>query len=295
MSKYAALLIGINYVGTSNELRGCINDTANIRSLFAEVGYTDFTVLTDESTTKPTRENILSALDMMIYKSNSGCEELLIHYSGHGSYVRDRNSDELDGQDEVLVPVDYMTNGFILDDLLNEKIRKINKDCRVLMIIDCCNSGTIVDLQYLTKTPGSFALQSRKPVPANVVMFSGCTDAQTSADAYNVYKDGKWSGAMTSAFVAIVRGEKIKGIITCFDALKKIRSYISSRNYTQVPQLSCSWSSKEDIQLFGPLGIIRRGPPSVVATKIKPIPPAPKVKPKVKPSRLRPKHRPSRR
>lgn len=288
MSKYAALLIGINYVGTPSELRGCINDTQNIRSLFTEIGYTDFTVLTDESEIKPTRENILNALDMMIYKSNSGCEELLIHYSGHGSYIRDINGDELDGQDEVLVPMDYTTKGFIPDDILNEKVKRINKNCRVLMIVDSCHSGTIVDLQYLTKTPGSFVLQSRKAVSANVVMFSGCTDAQTSADAYNIYKDGKWSGAMTSAFVAAIRSEKIKGVITCFDALTKIRSYISTRKYTQIPQLSCSRSSKEDIQLFGPLGIIQRGTPAVVAAKKNP-----KIRSKLR-LRLRPRRRPHR-
>ena len=44
-----ALLIGINYIGTANELAGCINDIANISNiLINRCGYNqnDVTVLT---------------------------------------------------------------------------------------------------------------------------------------------------------------------------------------------------------------------------------------------------------
>src|SRR3989338_5765890 len=61
-SKKYALLIGINYTGTPNALAGCINDTKNIQTELIKRGYPseNITILTDETLTKPTRENILN-------------------------------------------------------------------------------------------------------------------------------------------------------------------------------------------------------------------------------------------
>ena len=40
MTQKYTLLIGINYVGTSGELRGCINDVENTKEILTEkVGY----------------------------------------------------------------------------------------------------------------------------------------------------------------------------------------------------------------------------------------------------------------
>ena len=57
-----ALLIGINYVGTENELNGCINDVKNMKTMLIDkLGYKsqNITMLTDETTKKPTKSNIL--------------------------------------------------------------------------------------------------------------------------------------------------------------------------------------------------------------------------------------------
>ena len=49
-----ALLVGINYKNTVNELYGCINDTNNIRDLLNQkYGYNTFTFLTDDTNKKP--------------------------------------------------------------------------------------------------------------------------------------------------------------------------------------------------------------------------------------------------
>ena len=43
---------------------------------------------------------------------------LYVHYSGHGGSQRDTdpNTDEVDGMDETLIPVDYEKAGVIVDD-----------------------------------------------------------------------------------------------------------------------------------------------------------------------------------
>jgi hypothetical protein len=66
-TKKSALLIGINYTNTPYELYGCINDTKNIQNLLqTKYGYTDIKMLNDETTEKPTRQNILNGLQTLL-------------------------------------------------------------------------------------------------------------------------------------------------------------------------------------------------------------------------------------
>ena len=115
MSKKKALLIGINYKGTSGQLNGCINDVNDIRNLLIskfKYSSSDIIVLTDDTPKKPTGINIMNELGKLVIKAyHNQLDEIWIHYSGHGSYVRDRNQDEKDGRDEVLVPIDYKKMG----------------------------------------------------------------------------------------------------------------------------------------------------------------------------------------
>jgi hypothetical protein len=67
-----------------------------------------------------------------IVAESSKCEEIWIHYSGHGSQVRDRDGNEADGMDEVVVPVDYTTAGFIVDDDIFNIIKNIK--CRAMIL-----------------------------------------------------------------------------------------------------------------------------------------------------------------
>ena len=71
----------------------------------------------------------------------------MFFYLGHGSQVRDHDGDELDGYDESLLPVDYETEGRILDDELNVIIvRPLPRGATLHAIIDSCFSGTFLDL-----------------------------------------------------------------------------------------------------------------------------------------------------
>ena len=54
-----ALLIGINYTGTKDELYGCINDVASVKERIIANGFKDINVLTDLTSKKATRSNIL--------------------------------------------------------------------------------------------------------------------------------------------------------------------------------------------------------------------------------------------
>src|SRR3990172_5118440 len=118
-----ALLIGINYRGTSSELRGCIHDVEHMRQYLVESSYTDFVIITDDTEKKPTRAVLQEELTKFVNSSHTG-DNLFLHYSGHGSSVRDRSGDEADGFDEAIVPLDYQTAGMIIDDDLHVMLVK---------------------------------------------------------------------------------------------------------------------------------------------------------------------------
>ena len=70
-----AFLVGINYIGTPYELRGCINDVENIKSkLVSSYGYNDANIvtITDNTTLKPTRAVILEQFKNVLVNSVAG-------------------------------------------------------------------------------------------------------------------------------------------------------------------------------------------------------------------------------
>jgi hypothetical protein len=73
-----------------------------------------------------------------------------------GAKIRDDDGDEADGYDETLVPVDYHEAGMIRDDdLFDILIKPMKDDVYCVFLMDCCHSGTVLDLPYLFKADGS--------------------------------------------------------------------------------------------------------------------------------------------
>lgn len=242
--KYA-LLVGINYRSTKAELKGCINDVKHIHTYLVEDrGYLpeNIVVLTEDTHKKPTGMNIMHALGTLILKAHTkNAEELWFHYSGHGSYTADKDGDEDDGRDETIVPLDYKQNGMITDDQLHDYISNIPRNCKLFCIFDCCHSGTMLDLKWRYEGQSRNVCEnSDSKINSKIMMFSGCADIQTSADAHI---KGKWAGAMTTAFL-----ECIGRSVTCYELLDNMRDYMQENHYSQKPRLTCSYKlSDSDI------------------------------------------------
>lgn len=242
-----SMLIGINYRGTNNELNGCINDVMRMESfLRSKCGYTDITILTDDTPKKPTMLNIMDNLgDIIVKIRENKIKEFFFHYSGHGTYIRDANGDEMDGNDEALVPLDVDEAGLITDDLLNTYISKIPATCKCVFVIDSCHSGSALDLKYRYYGTRTRVIENNKStVPANTIMISGCRDSQTSADAFI---SGKWSGAMTASLLTSLENNRYN--ISCFALLESMKQYLARNGYEQVPQL-CSTFDIQNETMF---------------------------------------------
>jgi uncharacterized caspase-like protein len=110
-----ALVIGINYTGSDAALNGCINDAHDVvKMLTEEFAYPrdNIVLVADDEILTPTKYNILRQMLNVVDACKDG-DELWIHYSGHGSYIPDYSGDEIDGKDEVLVPIDYNRRGVV--------------------------------------------------------------------------------------------------------------------------------------------------------------------------------------
>lgn len=147
-----AVMIGINYVGQQGELSGCHNDVKNMKEYLMNVhGFEDrnITVLMDDGYHRaPTRANITYAYRDLVSSCRAG-DTVFTHYSGHGGRVRDTSGDEDDGYDETLIPVDFQSAGQITDDeLYRDLVKPLPKGVLMTSLMDCCHSGTVLDLPY---------------------------------------------------------------------------------------------------------------------------------------------------
>jgi hypothetical protein len=147
-----AVLIGINYTGQQGQLSGCHNDVKNIIKFLTKVhGFneTEMLILMDDGQHhSPTKKNIEDAFTRITQYSQAG-DVVFVHYSGHGGRVRDLDGDEDDGFDETLIPVDFKRAGQIIDDdILKILVKPMRQGVTVTVLMDCCHSGTVLDLPY---------------------------------------------------------------------------------------------------------------------------------------------------
>jgi len=240
-----ALLIGCNYNNTSYKLNGCINDVNNLKSIINKTGFNNINILTDDTQTKPNKSNILTELTKLLTNSNNN-DLLFFSYSGHGSQVVDKNGDETDGRDEVILPLDF---NVITDDELRTIIQTYLKpNVTLFALFDCCNSGTVLDLkyQYLDSLNYDNYTENNKTTDTlgNVIMISGCTDKQTSADAFinNISQ-----GAMTWAFIESINS---KPKLSWRELIQNMRKLLTNSQYTQIPQLSTGQKFNIDTTIF---------------------------------------------
>ena len=153
------------------------------------------------------------------------------------------SGDELDDQDELIVPLDARTTyDCIRDDDLNKIIKDYLKPgVSLSALFDCCFSGTILDLKYNYVDTTNFEKTTTNELVSetagNVWMISGCQDNQTSEDTTVVYNGRRMNaGAMTYAFLKCLKEQGTN--ISYKQLITKMRETLKKEKYTQVPQFS---------------------------------------------------------
>ncbi|KAF2294055.1 hypothetical protein GH714_007138 [Hevea brasiliensis] len=241
-----AVLCGVSYKGKSYRMKGSINDVKCMRYFLVEkLGFPSDSIL------------MLTG------------DSLVFHFSGHGSKVPDNDKDEADGFDETLCPLDYETEGMIIDDEINDTIvRPIPKGAMLHAIIDSCYSGTILDLPFVCKMnrEGYYIWEEQicssdtyKGTSGGLALcFSACNDNQTSVDTTALSGNAS-TGALTYSFIQAVenepgltygrllnamrqaiRGAKTGGLRLSGPIAALINRALFNTELTQEPQLSSS-------------------------------------------------------
>ncbi|XAR49459.1 hypothetical protein NMG60_11032677 [Bertholletia excelsa] len=217
-----AVLCGVSYYGRRHMIEGSVNDVRCMRYFLAARSgfpFESILVLSEEETDPwriPTKYNIQMALRWLVQGCQSG-DSLIFHYSGHGLQMRDLNGDEVDGYDETLCPLDYETEGTILDDEINATIvRPLRCGVKLHSIIDACHSGTVLDLPFVCRMnkEGYYKWEDHRRHTASykgtsgglAISFSACKDHQVSHDT-SVLSGNATTGVLTFSFIQAVEKE----------------------------------------------------------------------------------------
>lgn len=256
-----ALLIGIDYFDSSdNYLPGCINDIHDVKKMLIENYFylpENIILLSDASDalpgTYPSRNTIITHLKNIVQTSNT-CNEIWIHYSGHGTQIYDmmdisavdmsNNIFDLSNNlvkllKDVIIPADYKTSNPITSTEIYTIIK--NSKCNTLLFFDCCNSATICNLPwsfnydislntYLVKQNNSNTTKN-----SNIYSFSGCKNNQTSEDVYDISKN-QYNGIMTKMVIDCLKTNNYHCSIT--KLYSDVCKLIYKKGYSQHPILS---------------------------------------------------------
>lgn len=180
-----ALLVGIDDYQYLNPLVGSKQDVENMTKFIqSQWGYqsSQIRTLTDE---QATRAAILAAFDDWLIRGSQAGDKVLFYYSGHGYFLTDDDSDERDGYDEALCPVDagQALDGrkinMIRDDEINRRLKQLTGR-QVTVIADACHSGSLTKNPFdqgipdvTVKTPffkGQPPRQMEKSLQRNVIL-----------------------------------------------------------------------------------------------------------------------------
>ena len=250
-----ALVIGLNYkhCGVSN-LNGCINDTKTVEGLLKENSFTDddIVIRTDADGTWGTHKDIVSALSELVEFGKENPDALLwFSFSGHGGQTQKShiNTDEVDYKNEGLIPTDWHLSGPVTDNQLYcQFAAKLPATVKLFALIDACHSGSMLDLPLMYRSGKGKLEGVESPDLAEVLMISGCMDAQYSADAYFA---GSFEGALTFSFArAFHAAKELTYNLTAQQLIPMLVSYLRSNNFDQKPTLSFTWERTLTSKLF---------------------------------------------
>jgi len=253
-----ALCIGINdYPGTGNDLYGCVNDAHDWASVLRRRGFEAHTLVNQGATGTEIRKQIAA----LVESADSG-DTVIVQFSGHGSFVPDRNGDEPDGTDECICPTDT-NRGYIADDELFELFSAGKTGVQIIMIADSCHSGSIARFAPISTPPpteGAIAPERRvrflppaafleeaelrslgdkralrrasAPGRRATLTLSGCQDAEYSYDDFFL---GRPNGVFT--YVALEALKSLPLGATYTEWYAAIRKKLPSQAHPQTPNL----------------------------------------------------------
>ncbi len=252
-----ALLVGINYKKYPEyQLKAAYNDVELMKELltdyynFNKDNIVELNDKIEESLYNATFFNIVSNIKKIIEVSNED-DFIVLYFSGHGKQITDRNGDEIDKKDEVFLPSNFTKSAVINDDLFNELLKE--SKCPVLLIFDCCHSGTMTDLHY------NYPIKSNKLeidlskqndnnlTDKKIISISSCLDREKSVEEWYPHKKQNLS-VFTQQFVRVIKELVINGDANI--TYEKLRDRMFNHDVLKFANLSMSNMLLKESNIF---------------------------------------------
>jgi len=144
--------------------------------------------------------------------------------------------------DDVMVPLDYETTGYITDHELFNILKSVATNCKTLLIFDCCHSGNICRFPWTINIQSDNTVKIERVDPdelinisPNIYALSGSRDSQTSSDTYS-RELNQGVGAFSNAINECLRASHHQiDILTLY---KDVCKNLLKGGYTQIPVLT---------------------------------------------------------
>lgn len=271
MAKQYAIIVAINdYPGKDSDLCGCLNDAHLMASVLWDLLKWPVSSTRMLFNAEATKANIISALGETIVKAKPG-DEILFHYSGHGSQVPCKNGDEADRLDEIICPYDYdqLWDNPLSDDVFRDLFKKKAPGAFLTCIFDSCHSATmsrsIARRNRFIHPPAQLEAACNWELPINRmgvkqvgykaaaddmghIAMSACKSNQTAADARF---RGNANGAFTYYLCESIRGHGLDSRL--HDVFMSAYINLKDGGFDQRPQIEGRRDLQERPFLGGPV------------------------------------------
>jgi len=239
-----ALFIGIQYQTIpSIALQSCLQDIESSKQKIQEM-YPDCTsvrVLTDETAEKPTRKNILKAIQWLVEDVKPG-QHVFFHYSGHGGQLIDVNG----GYKSIFENCIYPYKGKKLQIILDEEIRKeliekIPAGSKCFVVMDSYSGNATIELEHTWQTAEDHTLYYVQDVEmptleGKIIVLSSCLTDDAPMNPSAIY--GQTGGVLSSILPQIL--DKNNEQLEMKEYMWSVLRTLKERGCSKIPILSAS-------------------------------------------------------
>lgn len=273
-----ALLVGIDkYQAPVPPLDGCVNDMRAMRDYLVRSMRRSGTPLHMEvlENEEATRLHVVQKFEKHLARATKE-DFVFFYFSGHGSQERAHEifyPIEEDRKNETIVCYDSRSpDGMDLADKELSTLLDVvaQQDPHIVVIMDCCNSGSgtrgtvktraVRDLPPRTRSLDSYILprqtQSRAAFnfdePSQMIVPNPRHVAMSAAQSFQLAKEttlgGSPRGVFTYSLLEVLNNAV--GPMTYEDLMRRVRSLVSERTFEQTPQLYAARNEDSSLIFF---------------------------------------------
>lgn len=239
-----ALFVGVNYTAIpSIALTSCKQDIEISKQKIQEL-YPDcisLRILTEETEEKPTRKNILKAIQWLVEDIKPG-QHVFFHYSGHGGQLIDVNGAYKSIFENCIYPCKGKKLQIILDEeIRKELIEKIPRGSKCFIVMDSYSGNATIELEHTWQTAEDHTLYYVQDIEmpsleGKVIVLSSCLTDDVPMNPTAIY--GQTGGVLSSILPQIL--DKNDDQLEMKEYMWSVFRTLKERGCSKIPVLSAT-------------------------------------------------------